>query len=114
MADRRRAKRSTEERRTRAVLKGATVYDAMVATKSPWLSASGALTSGSSKDKSIAVSQFINSLVPLQSAPKSLELSPEEWARVIDGYWEAIERVLPAPFERRNSRATGCCSRRPA
>jgi hypothetical protein len=27
------------------------------------------------------------------------ELSPEEWARIIDAFWEAVARLLPAPFD---------------
>jgi hypothetical protein len=27
------------------------------------------------------------------------DLSPEEWARVIDAFWEAIARLLPTPFD---------------
>ena len=41
------------------------------------------------------MSQFINSLVPLQSAPMPRDLSPEDWARIIDAFWEAIARLLP-------------------
>lgn len=89
----------SERKNKGSLLKGAAVYDAMVATKSPWLQRIRRPNERLSKDKSIAVSQFINSLVPLQSAPMPRELSPEEWARVIDAFWEAIERVLPVPFE---------------
>jgi DGQHR domain-containing protein len=89
----------SERKNKGSLLKGATIYDAMVATKSPWLQRIRRPNEPLSKDKSIAVSQFINSLVPLQSAPMPRELSPEEWARVIDAFWEAIGRLLPKPFD---------------
>ncbi len=78
----------SERKNKGSLLKSATIYDAMVATKSPWLQRIRRPNEPASKDKSIAVSQFINSLVPLQSAPMPRDLSPEEWARVIDGFWE--------------------------
>jgi hypothetical protein len=89
----------SERKNKGSLLKGATIYDAMVATKSPWLQRIRRPNEPLSKDKSIAVSQFINSLVPLQSAPMPRELSPEEWARIIDAFWEAIRRLLPTPFD---------------
>jgi DGQHR domain-containing protein len=88
------------ERKNKAsLLKGAAIYDAMVTAKSPWLKRIRRPNEKLSKDKSIAVSQFINSLAPLQSAPMHRDLSPEEWARVIDAFWEAISRLLPTPFD---------------
>ncbi|MGW4291353.1 hypothetical protein ACWEIK_30980 [Streptomyces sp. NPDC004673] len=67
---------------------GAAIYDAMVSKGSPWL-----------KDTSIAVSQFIGSLKPLQTAQMPRELSPQEWALTIDAFWEAVARMLPTPFD---------------
>jgi len=52
-----------------------------------------------SKDTSIAVSQFISSIAPLQTAQMPRALTPDEWARVIDAFWEAISRLLPRPFD---------------
>jgi len=89
----------SERKNKSSLLKGAAVYDAMVATKSPWLKRIRRPNEPLSRDKSIAVSQFINSLVPLQSAPMPRELSSEEWARIIDAFWEAVERLLPGPFD---------------
>lgn len=88
------------ERKNKAsLLKGAAIYDAIVAGKSPWMKRIRRPNETLSKDKSIAVSQFINSLAPLQTAPMPRDLSPEEWARVIDAFWEAIARLLPGPFD---------------
>jgi DGQHR domain-containing protein len=89
----------SERKNKGSLLKGAAVYDAMAAGKSPWLKRIRRPNEPLSKDKSIAVSQFINSLVPLQSAPMPRDLSPEEWARIIDAFWEAITRLLPTPFD---------------
>jgi DGQHR domain-containing protein len=89
----------SERKNKGSLLKGAAVYEAMVAAKSPWLRRIRRPNEPLSKDKSIAVSQFINSIVPLQSAPMPRDLSPEEWARVIDSFWEAIARLLPGPFD---------------
>lgn len=89
----------SERKNKSSMLKGAAIYDAMVAAKSPWLQRIRRPNEPQSRDKSIAVSQFINSLVPLQSAPMPRELSPDEWARVIDSFWEAVERLLPQPFD---------------
>ena len=81
------------------LLKGAAVYEEMKSAKSPWLARIRKPNEPSSKDTSIAVSQFINSLGPLFSTPLPRELSPAEWARVIDAYWTAVEKVLPTPFD---------------
>ena len=89
----------SERKNKGSLLKGAAIYDAMVAAKSPWLKRIRRPNEPLSKDKSIAVSQFINSLVPLQSAPMPRDLSPEDWARIIDAFWEAIARLLPTPFD---------------
>lgn len=89
----------SERKNKSSLLKGAAVYDAMVAAKSPWLQRIRRPNEPLSKDKSIAVSQFINSLVPLQAAPMPRDLSPDEWARIIDAFWEAIGRLLPTPFD---------------
>jgi DGQHR domain-containing protein len=89
----------SERKNKSSLLRGAAIYDAMVAAKSPWLQRIRRPNETLSKDKSIAVSQFINSLAPLQSAPMPRELSPDEWARIIDAFWEAVSRLLPAPFE---------------
>src|SRR6266566_3625394 len=89
----------SERKNKGSLLKGAAVYDAMVAAKSPWLQRIRKPNEPISKDKSVAVSQFINSLVPLQASPMPRDLSPEEWARVIDAFWEAIARLLPTPFD---------------
>lgn len=89
----------SERKNKGSLLKGAAVYNAMAAAKSPWLRRIRRPNEPLSKDKSIAVSQFINSLVPLQSAPMPRELSPEDWARIIDAFWEAIARLLPMPFD---------------
>jgi DGQHR domain-containing protein len=88
----------SERKNKGSLLKGAAVYDAMVTAQSPWLRRIRRPNEPLSKDKSIAVSQFITSLVPLQSAPMPRELSPDEWARVIDAFWEAVERLLATPF----------------
>ena len=89
----------SERKNKGSLLKGAAVYDAMAVMKSPWLQRIRRPNEPLSKDKSIAVSQFINSLAPLLSAPMPRDLSPEEWGRVIDAFWEAIARLLPAPFD---------------
>ena len=89
----------SERKNKGSLLKGAAVYDALVAAKSPWLRRIRRPNEPLSKDKSIAVSQFINSLVPLQSAQMPRELSPDEWARIIDAFWEAIAALLPTPFD---------------
>ena len=71
----------------------------MVANKSPWLQRIRKPNEKISKDTSIAVSQFIGSLKPLQTAQMPRELSPDEWARIIDAFWEAIAQLLPTPFD---------------
>jgi DGQHR domain-containing protein len=88
-----------ERKNKGSLLKGAAVYEAMASTKSPWLQRIRRPNEPLSKDKSIAVSQFINSLAPLLSAPMPRDLSPEEWGRVIDAFWEAVGRLLPTPFD---------------
>lgn len=88
-----------ERKNKGSLLKGAAIYDAMAAAGSPWLKRIRRPNEPLSKDKSIAVSQFINSLTPLQSAPMPRDLSPEEWARIIDAFWGAITRLLPTPFD---------------
>ena len=103
----------SERKNKGSLLKGAAVYDALVAAKSPWLRRIRRPNEPLSKDKSIAVSQFINSLVPLQSAQMPRELSPDEWARIIDAFWEAIAALLPAAarIPDPNSLVTGFCLR---
>lgn len=81
------------------LLKGAAVYEEMKKTKSPWLSRIRKPNEPASKDTSIAVSQFINTLGPLFSTPLPRELEPAEWARVIDAFWAAIAEILPTPFD---------------
>jgi hypothetical protein len=78
---------------------GAAIYDALMAKKSPWLDRIRKPNEKISKDTSIAVSQFIASLKPLQTAQMPRELSPAEWALIIDAFWEAIARLLPTPFD---------------
>lgn len=89
----------SERKNKGSLLAGAAVYDALVANKSPWLKRIRKPNEKISKDTSIAVSQFITSLKPLQTAQMPRELSPEEWARVIDAFWEAIASLLPQPFD---------------
>ncbi|MFK0250053.1 DGQHR domain-containing protein [Amycolatopsis azurea] len=89
----------SERKNKGSLLAGAAVYDAMVKNKSPWLSRIRKPNEKISKDTSIAVSQFISSVKPLQSAQMPRELSPDEWARIIDAFWEAIARLLPTPFD---------------
>jgi DGQHR domain-containing protein len=81
------------------LLAGAAVYDALRENKSPWIQRIRRPNEPASKDTSIAVSQFISSLTPLQAAQMPRELTPDEWARVIDAFWEAIARLLPTPFD---------------
>lgn len=81
------------------LLAGAAVYEALVNNKSPWIQRIRRPNEPVSKDTSIAVSQFITSIAPLQAAQMPRELSPEEWARIIDAFWEAIARLLPTPFD---------------
>jgi DGQHR domain-containing protein len=89
-----------EERKGKGgLLKGAAVYEEMKSAKSPWLTRIRKPNEPSSKDTSIAISQFINSLGPLFSTPLPRELSPGEWARVIDAFWAAVEEVLSTPFD---------------
>lgn len=89
----------SERKGKSSLLVGAAIYDAMVARKSPWLSRIRKPNEKISKDTSIAVSQFIGSLKPLQSAQMPRELSPDEWAMIIDAFWEAISYLLPTPFD---------------
>jgi DGQHR domain-containing protein len=81
------------------LLAGAAVYDALVKNQSPWIQRIRRPNEPASKDTSIAVSQFITSIAPLQAAQMPRELSPDEWARIIDAFWEAIARLLPQPFD---------------
>lgn len=89
----------SERKNKGSLLAGAAVYDALVDKKSPWLKRIRKPNEKISKDTSIAVSQFINSLKPLQTAQMPRELSPDEWARVIDAFWEAVASLLPQPFD---------------
>ncbi len=89
----------SERKNKGSLLQGAAVYEAMVANKSPWMQRIRKPNEKLSKDTSIAVSQFISSLAPLQTAQMPRQLSPEEWARVIDAFWEAVSRLLPQPFD---------------
>ncbi|MET9595676.1 DGQHR domain-containing protein [Streptomyces sp. NPDC006516] len=82
-----------------SLLAGANIYDALVSKGSPWLTRIRKPNERISKDTSIAVSQFIGSLKPLQTAQMPRELSPQEWALIIDAFWEAVARMLPTPFD---------------
>jgi len=82
-----------------SLLAGAAVYEALVKSKSPWIQRIRKPNEPLSKDTSIAVSQFISSIAPLQTAQMPRPLNPDEWARVIDAFWEAISRLLPQPFD---------------
>lgn len=82
-----------------SLLAGAAIYDALVSKGSPWLTRIRKPNEKISKDTSIAVSQFIGSLKPLQTAQMPRELSPQEWALIIDAFWEAVARMLPTPFD---------------
>ena len=86
----------------------------MRALKSPWLARVRKPNEPASKDKSIAVSQFINSLGPLFAAPLPRNLELDEWARVIDAFWTALERVLPTPFDSTEQPGNWVSSRAPA
>jgi DGQHR domain-containing protein len=88
----------SERKGKSSLLVGAAIYP-MVARKSPWLSRIRKPNEKISKDTSIAVSQFIGSLKPLQSARMPRELSADEWAMIIDAFWEAISYLLPTPFD---------------
>ncbi|MFI0718524.1 DGQHR domain-containing protein [Streptomyces sp. NPDC021224] len=88
------------ERKNRgSLLAGAAIYDALVSKRSPWLTRIRKPNEKISKDTSIAVSQFISSLKPLQTAQMPRDLNPHEWALIIDSFWEAIARLLPTPFD---------------
>lgn len=88
------------ERKNKAnVLAGAAVYEALVSNGSPWIKRIRRPNEPSSKDTSIAVSQFINSVGPLISAQIPRTLTADEWARIIDALWTAVERLLPTPFD---------------
>ncbi|MEU8178676.1 DGQHR domain-containing protein [Microbispora hainanensis] len=89
----------SERKNKGSLLAGAAIYEALVERKSPWLQRIRKPNEKISKDTSIAVSQFITSLKPLQSAQMPRELSPDEWARVIDAFWEGIANLLPQPFD---------------
>jgi DGQHR domain-containing protein len=89
----------SERKNKGRLLAGAAVYDALVKNKSPWIQRIRRPNEPTSKDTSIAVSQFITSIAPLQAAQMPRELSPDEWARIIDAFWEAIARLLPTPFD---------------
>ncbi len=89
----------SERKNKGRLLAGAAVYDALVKNNSPWIQRIRRPNEPASKDTSIAVSQFITSIAPLQAAQMPRELSPDEWARIIDAYWEAIARLLPTPFD---------------
>jgi DGQHR domain-containing protein len=89
----------SERKNKGRLLAGAAVYDALVKNKSPWIQRIRRPNEPTSKDTSIAVSQFITSIAPLQAAQMPRELSPDEWARIIDAFWEAIARLLPKPFD---------------
>jgi len=89
----------SERKNKGRILAGAAVYDALVTSKSPWIQRIRRPNEPTSKETSIAVSQFITSIAPLQAAQMPRELSPEEWARIIDAFWEAIARLLPTPFD---------------
>lgn len=89
----------SERKNKGSLLAGTAVYEALVKNKSSWIQRIRRPNEPSSKDTSIAVSQFITSLGPLHSAQMPRPLNPDEWARVIDAFWEAIARLLPKPFD---------------
>lgn len=89
----------SERKNKGRILAGAAIYDALVKNESPWIQRIRRPNEPASKETSIAVSQFITSIAPLQAAQMPRELSPEEWARIIDAFWEAIARLLPTPFD---------------
>jgi len=89
----------SERKNKSSLLAGAAVYDALVKNQSPWMRRIRRPNEPVSKDTSIAVSQFISSIAPLQTAQMPRALTPDEWARVIDAFWEAISRLLPRPFD---------------
>ncbi|URN12059.1 DGQHR domain-containing protein [Streptomyces radiopugnans] len=89
----------SERKNKGSLLAGAAIYDALVSKNSPWLTRIRKPNEKISKDTSIAVSQFIGSLRPLQTAQMPRELSPQEWAMIIDAFWEAVARLLPMPFD---------------
>lgn len=89
----------SERKNKGRLLAGAAVYDALVKNQSPWIQRIRRPNEPTSKDTSIAVSQFITSIAPLQAAPMPRELSPDEWSRIIDAFWDAIARLLPKPFD---------------
>jgi DGQHR domain-containing protein len=89
----------SERKNKASLLAGAAIHEALVKKGSPWIRRIRRPNEPSSKDTSIAVSQFISSLTPLQTAPMPRTLSPDEWARVIDAFWDAISRLLPKPFD---------------
>ncbi len=89
----------SERKNKGRLLAGAAVYDALVKNQSPWIQRIRLPNEPTSKDTSIAVSQFITSIAPLQAAPMPRELSPDEWSRIIDAFWDAIARLLPKPFD---------------
>lgn len=89
----------SERKKKGSLLQGAAIYEAMRANNSPWMARVRKPNEKISRDTSIAVSQFINSLAPLQLAQMPRQLSAQDWARVIDAFWEAISRLLPQPFD---------------
>ena len=89
----------SERKNKGGLLAGAAIYEALVKGNSPWIKRIRRPNEPSSKDTSIAVSQFITSLAPLQSAQVPRTLAPDEWARIIDACWAAIEMLLPKPFD---------------
>jgi DGQHR domain-containing protein len=89
----------SERKNKGRLLAGAAVYDALVKNESPWIQRIRRPNEPASKDTSIAVSAFITSIAPLQAAQMPRELSADEWARIIDAFWEAITRLLPTPFD---------------
>ncbi|WP_194908665.1 DGQHR domain-containing protein [Catenulispora rubra] len=89
----------SERKNKSSLLAGASVYDAMVENTSPWMRRIRRPNEPASKDTSIAVSQFIASIAPLQTAQMPRTLTSQEWARVIDAFWEAISRLLSQPFD---------------
>lgn len=89
----------SERKNKGGLLAGAAIYEALVKGNSPWIKRIRRPNEPSSKDTSIAVSQFITSLAPLQSAQVPRTLAPDEWARIIDACWAAVEVLLPKPFD---------------
>jgi len=93
------AKYLSERKGKASLLVGAAIHKALVKKQSPWIERIRRPNEPASKDTSIALSQFISSLAPLQSAQMARELDPDEWALVLDSFWDAVAHLLPQPFD---------------